>query len=98
MFKHSGIKLVRLILILIIAIAEYVVLSNSPRIYFIALAYDCVAEVASSCHCIGFFPELLGRLAFLELQLPERIAQPRPREVANILQVFLFLFFFFFMS
>ena len=66
-FKHKRIDSIRSALIFITTISKYKILSPSPRIYFISLAYDSITVLSISSYVWYLFLNLFRNISFFQI-------------------------------
>lgn len=66
-FKHTRINIIRSALIFIIPISKYKILSISPGIYFVRLAYDSITILAISSYLWYLFLNLFRNISFFQI-------------------------------
>lgn len=66
-FKHTRINIIRSVLIFFIPISKYKILSQSPGIYFVSLAYDSITVLAISSYLWYLFLNFLRNISFFQI-------------------------------
>jgi len=66
-FKHARINIIRSALIFIIPISKYIILSISPGIYFVSLAYDSITVRAISSYLWYLFLNFFRNISFFQI-------------------------------
>ncbi len=66
-FKHTRINSIRSTLIVVLPISKYIILSISPRIYFICFAYDSVTVLTISSYLWNLFLNSFRNISFFQI-------------------------------